>query len=93
MRLIDADVLMEQIDNLCSDSNDNWIGDDNHSFVLHADVIDIISDAPNIDVAPVVHARWIGNCMCSVCHGSSNGWAVQQGYDFCPHCGAKMDGE
>lgn len=45
------------------------------------------------DVAPVVHARWIGNCMCSVCHGSSNGWAVQQGYDFCPHCGAKMDGE
>lgn len=53
--------------------------------------------APAVDVAPVVHGRWIQvdatKCRCSHCdiiafialypHGDKN---------FCPNCGAKMDG-
>ena len=50
---------------------------------------------PAADVAPVVHARWIpfhseaaGDIQyCSAC---KIGFAGKT--DFCPHCGAKMDG-
>ena len=58
------------------------------------------------DVAPVVHGRWIswekaGNCVpspdrheCSVCHDAAqvlvNGFELLS--DYCPNCGAKMDG-
>ena len=50
---------------------------------------------PAADVAPVIHARWIpfhseaaGDIQhCSAC---KIGFAGKT--DFCPHCGAKMDG-
>lgn len=47
-----------------------------------------------IDVAPVVHGRWIMHddefgltCECSVCHIETMGDG-----NYCPNCGAKMDG-
>ena len=59
-----------------------------------------------VDVAPVVHGRWIsweeaGNFVpspdrheCSVCHDAAqvlvNGLELVS--DYCPNCGAKMDG-
>lgn len=62
--------------------------------------------APTADVAPVVHGRWIswekaGNFVpspdrheCSVCHDAAqvlvNGFELLS--DYCPNCGAKMDG-
>lgn len=70
------------------------------------DAIDMIEDAPAADVVPVVHARWIsweetGNFVpspdrheCSVCHDAAqvlvNGLELLS--DYCPNCGAKMDG-
>lgn len=58
---------------------------------------ELVDDIPAADVAPVVHGRWIQvdatKCRCSHCdiialialypHGDKN---------FCPNCGAKMDG-
>jgi hypothetical protein len=65
-----------------------------------------INSIPAADVAPVVHARWIsweeaGNFVpspdrheCSVCHDAAqvlvNGFELLS--DYCPNCGAKMDG-
>lgn len=47
------------------------------------------------DVAPVVHGRWIMHddefgltCECSACHIETMGDG-----NYCPNCGAKMDGE
>lgn len=47
-----------------------------------------------IDVAPVVHGRWIVHddefgltCECSACHIETMGDG-----NYCPNCGAKMDG-
>lgn len=59
------------------------------------DAIDIIEDVPAADVAPVVHGRWIpfhseiaGDIQyCSACE---IGFAAKT--DYCPHCGAMMDG-
>ena len=67
--------------------------------------IEIITAA---DVAPVRHGRWIHteeqlgwkdvDCMeCSACHDS---WIIEEDYcfddmplwNYCPSCGAKMDG-
>ena len=64
--------------------------------------MEIVASAPAADVAPVVHARWIGaplcgndNCKCSNCgswhniHANLRGKITQK---YCPSCGAKMDG-
>ena len=43
------------------------------------------------DVAPVRHGRWeadMGGVWCSVCGEYSEGE-----WDYCPYCGARMDGE
>ena len=53
-----------------------------------------LEDMPPADVAPVVHGKWIKhyrgqiNSFCSVC-----GKEVGRCTNFCPDCGAKMDGE
>ena len=53
---------------------------------------------PAADVAEVVHGRWEnGNPICPVCGGNkfrdldADIWCDWQP-DFCPNCGAKMDG-
>ena len=60
------------------------------------DALAFIEDAPAADVAPVVHGEWIPF------HSEAGGdiqycSACDVGYphrtDFCPNCGAKMDGE
>lgn len=63
------------------------------------DCIKAVKDLPAVDAAPVVHGRWIDHKdehQCSVCKEftvvDSYVW-VQLRYDFCPNCGAKMDGE
>ena len=62
---------------------------------------DSAEDAPAADVAPVVHGRWethpqhYGFDRCSVCHDCiiANDWADGLKWNYCPNCGAKMDGE
>ena len=56
---------------------------------------------PTADVAPVVHGRWIDKgeyAVCMECGGRSstqyNGVEpIPLMTQFCPHCGAKMDGK
>ena len=60
--------------------------------------MEIVASAPAADVAPVVHGRWEpGNPICPVCGVDkfkdldADIWCDWQP-DFCPNCGAKMDG-
>lgn len=47
--LISREKAIELINGLCVDSNENWIGNDNQSFILHADVVDILADVPSVN--------------------------------------------
>lgn len=57
-----------------------------------------LAGIPAADVAPVVHGRWVYHnfdTICSECRKSAifDEWEQQAETEFCPHCGAKMDGE
>lgn len=64
-----------------------------------------IEDVPSADVVPVRHGRWT-DCAEDMCVCTACGWgfifpyktrAVQSklvhSYSYCPHCGAKMEGD
>nr|DAG47948.1 MAG TPA: DNA-directed RNA polymerase [Caudoviricetes sp.] len=64
-------------------------------------VLRMIDDAPTADVAPVVHGQWILErepngkpyCFhCSVCDSDYHCIGIVVASDYCPNCGAKMDG-
>lgn len=49
---------------------------------------------PAADVAPVVHGRWVfGGDGCVICSKCNEEESNDNHRNFCPHCGAKMDGE
>ena len=56
-----------------------------------------IESFPTVDVAPVVHGRWETNSdrpdslICSVCKCGFDMWK-HDSHNYCPNCGAKMDG-
>ena len=60
----------------------------------------IIEQAPTADVAPVKHGKWakannreksyLYNC--SACGKTAYFCGVKCDYNYCPNCGAKMDG-
>ena len=80
-----------------------WHGehpDVGNPFPDGVDAIDIkdVDAIPAADVAPVMHGRWEpGNPICPVCGRNkfkdldADIWCDWQP-DFCPNCGAKMDG-
>lgn len=80
MRLIDADeILKDKVSN---------------AYISRFE----IENAPTAEVQEVRHAHWIpkslGNCECSNCHeeyGICGG--LLGDYNYCPNCGAKMDGK
>lgn len=71
------------------------------------DIYNVLKSAPIADVQEIKHGEWTkddsGGCYCSAC-----GWYADYDYDYvtyvtnnglgngdfnyCPHCGAKMDG-
>lgn len=67
-----------------------------------ADIIHNIDNTPTADVTEVKHGKW--DCRdensliysCSECDDwfmLNEGTPKENGFIFCPHCGAKMDGE
>lgn len=65
-----------------------------------------VETAPAVDAEPVRHGRWVCKTMaslddvyyCSVCGAEAIGYDGYNGFyysvdsDYCPHCGATMDG-
>lgn len=83
MRLIDADALLRDLNN--------------RNTPFNAKINEAIIFAPTVDLYK--HGRWINKgfepIRCSVCGitvDAINGipWAIKS-FNYCPHCGAKMD--
>lgn len=90
MRPIDADGLKKSIE------EDEELKGNSLAYLLMNLMTCYIDEAPTVDAEPVRHGHWI-ECplrkypkehidVCSVCDGK----ALAK-YNYCPHCGAKMD--
>lgn len=97
MRLIDADALKENIPNTSVDIFENCR---NCTTLCDWQVKELIDKMPTIDAVEVVHGEWIATRVevdgsrftgerCSRC----GWWKSMSIYNYCPNCGAKMDGE
>ena len=95
--MIDANALLES--GICAEYgyNDNGL-----LLIPMRDVTNSIRNAPTIDAEPVRHGRWLYNSYPTVWygHGEPPEWVCSEceeraynTYDYCPNCGAKMDGE
>ena len=85
MRTIDADAVAKHLWE--DDEYQNCSVDYNEGI---KDAIKAINNSPTVD--PVKHGRWKMYktfYACSVCEYPDMGHM----YDYCPNCGAKMDGE
>lgn len=81
MRLIDANALLKQIGFDSVKIGPGQYGDEWR-------FMGTIVNAPTID--PVRHGKWIDSSngwMCTCC-----GMDTSKEYNYCPNCGAKMDG-
>ena len=65
-------------------------------------ITDRIKSAPTADVVEVVHGEWVLErepdgkpyCFhCSVCDNDFHYIGIKTAFDYCPNCGAKMDGK
>ena len=82
MRLIDADVLLEQMKH-----RKDYVG-------RPSDAVCLVEDAPTIEAEPIRRGRWINHgsfVTCSVCNEEQYG--IDTGRFYCQNCGAKMDGD
>ena len=91
MRLIDADALIKS---LKLEEGFYRVRTWNFDGSVYSSVYRSIKSEPTIEAEPVRHGEWIPQdntrtkFMCSVCEGKNYG-----GYEnYCPRCGAKMDG-
>jgi len=60
---------------------------------------DWVKTLPSADVVPVVHSRWVLGgyddmyYVCEKCRHKQSEYYAKPTANFCPNCGAKMDGQ
>ena len=107
VRLIDANALRKRMFSYYSCVNENsrkeyYRGETLMSYEVADLIEDCIDDAPTVDTVEVVHGRWIMDDFthryrCSVCeaykpYDTVGDYISYWDCDYCPICGAKMDG-
>ena len=104
MRLIDADELKRELAAVkividedilkCNSVHDELV----HLLKKVEDVVvEKISEQPTIEAQPMVHGEWIyeyhtWHCNICGCH-PYKGYIPREPSNFCPNCGARMDGK
>lgn len=97
-RLIDANALKKKAIRV---STVKGMGNKEHCYIKAVGTHEI-DKAPTVDAAEVVHARWVDN-HCTACgmmpmgdelwtHLDADPPKMEWFMDYCPCCGAKMDG-
>ena len=100
-RLIDANALREKLQTITADVCQE-ICEGFYKYGLTRPLIYLaISEMPTVDAVEVVHGKWekrtdvFGFVRCSNCHDCNiyDDWADGKKWNYCPNCGAKMDGD
>ena len=96
MRLIDADKLLrKQYEIYVPEDPEAWFS---QAFTHKVVSIEDIKKAPTIEAEPVKHGRWVKDgdfLICLECESEiniKNSLGVENHKNYCPNCGAKMDG-
>jgi len=102
---ISRDLALRQLNATCLATDcDNYNGVRCRACA-YADAMDFIDAIPSADVQPVKHGRWLpsdscitaayGTIHCQICSecGADLMEDSDYDYDFCPVCGARMDGD
>ena len=93
MRLIDADALKGKESYIMMTTLDTCFGS---AKIFLTETID---NAPTVDAVPVVHSRWVlggyddMHYVCERCGHKQSEYYAKPTANFCPNCGAKMEGE
>ena len=104
MRPIDADALKVKFCNHCDERD---CKPDATDTVYGCVIADTIDSMPTIEAEPVKHVRWIidyaegtkiYHAHCSECNKEPDrniggDYYIDKLSDYCPNCGAKMDGD
>lgn len=94
MRLIDADVLVEEMEKeICRYWNENGGG-----YYLAEDAIEEVKLAPTVEAEPVIHGEWLVSaggkvCTCPVCgdeFDNTCNYDIRKDWKRCPVCETKM---
>jgi rubrerythrin len=93
MRPIDADALKED---LVKDLANTMRMMEMHKGDMALRVLNKLDESPTLDVAPVVHGRWDDSLdgitpYCTECGRTHK--CFNRTPNYCPNCGAKMDGD
>lgn len=68
-------------------------GSDREKYDAWEEIIDALENIPSADVAPVVNGRWVfGGDGCVICSECNEEESNDNHRNYCPNCGAKMDG-
>lgn len=86
-KYIDANPLIERLKKLATTSLFNK--------TIYAFIVNMLAEQPAIDVQEVRHGKWEIDCngyypYCSTCKEEPANGVMS---DYCPNCGARMDGE
>jgi rubrerythrin len=97
MRLIDADALLSEMgkySDLSARYKDEYLSGMQQRLET---CIELVEDAQTVDAVPVKHGRWIhhkgGYSDHYECTACGKPIVLTAKWDFCPNCGAKMDGK
>ena len=94
MRLIDKKELKEWIESWFT-KNKYYHPYSKSNNIPIDELYDILEQMPTIEAEPIRHGKWIGDDLCSCCGNITEVYEEYNAreFEYCPHCGARMDGE
>ena len=98
-RLIDANALRQRMFSYYGcvneySSKEHYRGETLMNYEVADMIEDCIDNAPTVDAVEVVHGRWKEPYfLYLVCSECGTGYVKYFDMNYCPNCGAKMDGE
>ena len=98
MEYIEREKVIDEIDKWLDSVGYVTVG---KGLTSHGELIGCLEDTPAADVVEVRHSYWqcsnvrmsSRDITCRYCHRTETISNGKEDFEYCPHCGAKMDGK